>query len=535
MFVYHNGIIILYSIGFFVIKKFHHRMHRLIIYGIRRFLLKGWDRMGKWVHFTFKFTLLFLISIIAASCTVNSGQPTATPTVEGAVEVERTFREFYANLGGMDILGPAITGTIEYKNLICQYTENALMCFDTIATDMDRFFLYGLARTFEIEQIDGELPVQNDQGRIINNITIYEEFLPLYDQLFGARYVGKPLTTVRYNPYKQRIEQYFENVGFYRLLTDSPGEVHLLSYGAYVCDAHCRFKPDPPSIINNFLDNITVPFMPYIIRMGDPTAFGEPITLPFTYQGDQRQQVFENVVFVGNPENAASVHLLNLPELLGLPRDVPGPQVYTEKDNVIFRPVDGLNGFHVPLDFDYFIINNGGYTFSGNPISMVYTVEKDKLFRQCFQNYCLDYDLNKPAGENVSMTPLGDLYLEYANLDENLVVKFKFSTESILFNISAVRPQLPADEEQKIDILVLRSRDQLPMENIEAYLLLTMPDGTVEKYNFQPTNAEGASQFTIPPHPEFSNGYLIPFKVCLNVPSDEPICQEDNYMIWDHQ
>ena len=54
------------------------------------------------------------------------------------------------------------------------------------------------------------------------------------------------------------------------------------------------------------------------------------------------------------------------------------------------------------------------------------------------------------------MTPLGDLYLEYANLDENLVVKFKFSTESILFNISAVRPQLPADEEQKIDILVLR-------------------------------------------------------------------------------
>lgn len=497
--------------------------------------LKGWDQMGRWMRFSFKVILPIIILILAASCTVNQNQASATENVEGVVEVDRTFREFYSNLGGEEILGPAITGTIEYKNLICQYTENALMCFDTIATDMDRFFLYSLAQIFEIEPLENEFNSQNNQERVVNDISIYEEFQTLYDRLYGARYVGKPLTGVRYNPYKQRIEQYFENVGFYRLLTDPPGDVHLLSYGVYVCDVHCRYRPQPSAIISSLPDNINVPFMPYLVRMGNPSAFGEPITLPFHYQEGEIQQVFENIVFIGNPENAASVRLLNLPEILGMPRDIPGPQVYGEESNVIFRPVDGTNGFHVPLDFDRFILYNGGYTLSGHPISVIFTVEENILYRQCFQNYCLDYHADQPLGERVSMTPLGDLYLKHANLNEDLVVKFKFSADSIIFNISAVRPQIPADEEQQIDMLVLRSKDQMPMEKIEAFLHLTLPDGNLEKYNIPPTNAEGASQITIPPHPEFSNGLLIPFEVCLNVPSDDPICQQDSYMIWDHE
>jgi hypothetical protein len=340
---------------------------------------------------------------------------------------------------------------------------------------------------------------------------------------------------VRYNPYKQRYEQYFENVGFYRLLDDPRGEVHLLSYGAYVCDAHCRSSAPPTSAIIKSSDNVDIPFLPYLIRMGSPLAFGQPISKPLPLQNNEFLQVYETVAFVGNPESATSVRLLNLPELLGMPRHTPAAQVYTEADGVIFYAVDGLNGFHIPLDFDRFISRNGGYPLSGHPISEVFPLEEGKVYQQCFQNYCLNYDAIKPAGQKVSIAALGAAYNQYAGFSEDQVVQLTYSMETLLFHISEVKTQIAADEPQQIDLIVLMRKDNVPLENIEAFLYVTLPNGEKISYNFPPTNAEGLSYFTIPPLTQLSNGDLVAYQVCLNLPTDQPLCQQDNYLIWDQQ
>ncbi|MAT42473.1 MAG: hypothetical protein CL609_09040 [Anaerolineaceae bacterium] len=486
------------------------------------------------MRLTIKISMIFIFLVLASACSASSEQMSAGTTGE-TIEIDSTFREFHQNLGGKEILGPAISPIFHHENIVCQYTENSLMCFNNLAEDPNRLYLFGLANTFEIEPFEDTYVSNSSQDRIVDNIVIYEEFQPLYDRLYGARYVGKPLTPVRFNPYKQRIEQYFENVGFYRLLEDPPGEVHLLSYGVYVCDAHCRSQGQGGSAVTNPTDNVNVPFLPYIIRMGSPAAFGEPVTKSFYFQENEIQQVYDSVVFIGNPDIPTSIRLLNIPELLNMPRHIPGPQVYTEADGMVFYPVYGTDGYHVPLDFDRFISRNGSITLSGNPISEVYAVVEGKIYRQCFQNYCLDFDGTKPNGQKVSMAPLGLEYAKYANLNEDLIVKFKFTPETVLFNISEVAAQIPASQEQLIDLVVLRRKDNQPLENIEAFLYLTLPNGDIEKYNFTPTDANGSSQFTIPPHPQLSNGDLVMFEVCLNIPTDKPICHQDNYLIWDHK
>ncbi len=490
--------------------------------------------MIRWRYFTVvPITILIVLGCLSA-CMPPPPQTSAT-TPEEKITVNSTFREFYQNLGDQEILGPAISLVFSHENIYCQYTENVLMCFDSLANDLDRWFLFELGTTFEITEFTDPINSGTEGDGVVDPIQIYEEFQPMYDRLYGARYVGKPLTPVRYNPYKQRFEQYFENVGFYRLLDAPRGDVHLLSYGAYVCDEYCRSAQDGVSAIVDLPENVTIPFLPYLIRMGSPLAFGEPISHPLPYQDNQIFQVYETVAFAGNPDVATSIHLLNLPELLNMPRHSPGPQVYSEADGVVFYPVEGENGFHIPNDFDKFIVRNAGYEFSGPPIGSYFAVEEGKVYRQCFQNYCLDYDATKEPGQKVSIVPLGKLYSEYANLPDDQIIQFQYSPETVLFTISEVEAQIPANQPQEIDMVVLMRKNGLPLENIEAFLSITLPDGETIPFDFPPTSADGTSSFTIPAQPQLSNGDLVVYEVCLNIPSEQPFCQQDNYLIWDHK
>ena len=63
-------------------------------------------------------------------------------------------------------------------------------------------------------------------------------------QFFGLRFVGQPLTGVRFNAEKGRLEQYFEKMGFYTLTDDPQHTVRLLAYGSYACQEQC--SPSPP-------------------------------------------------------------------------------------------------------------------------------------------------------------------------------------------------------------------------------------------------------------------------------------------------
>jgi len=466
--------------------------------------------------------LIMIFLTLLSSCNQNSGSSSINGQEEDVFPVDKTFREFYRSLGGSEILGPTITEAFPWNELSCQYTENALMCFNSQSKSTDRFTFFPIGAN--LKHLTNEIS-QNSEP-----VSIYKEFLPLYESLKGDVYVGKPITNVRFNPLEQRLEQYFENLGFYRLVGEPSGNVHLLAYGVFACAENCNYPARKGSAVSNQPMTVDMPFLPIIAKMDNPAAFGEPLTIPYQLDNGQIQQVYENAVFVGNSINLETVRLLDVPVRLGYIVADPGPQTMNSSDGIVFYNVDGANGYHVPIVFDSFIIGHGGREFSGNPIGEYFQI--GDFIRQCFQNYCLDYYPNEIEENRVKLAPLGEDYLKIANLPEDYVIRFKFTPETVELNINENFPKVKFDQPQEIVITAKRKQDNQPIPDVDFTITLTLPDGSEQEFYSQPTDLKGESKFLFPIFTSIKRGRVIAYQVCLNQSSGESMCLKDHYLIW---
>lgn len=471
--------------------------------------------------------VLTIISLLLAGCGSNAGKNQAAGKT---YEVAPSFREFYQTLGGESILGPAISESFSFDSSECQYTVNALMCMNPAATDSSRFMLYPLGASMNVREDPSTSPTQ-DNSRVVNGYSIYEEFTALYDQLSGPRFVGAPLTQVRLNYSQQRIEQFFENVGFYRRFSDPQGQVHLLAYGAYSCEDNCQYSPSVDALIINTSKAVDdQPFLPSLGRMGGATVFGDPLTQPYIASDGYEEQVYENAVIYAPAGNTTSVKLRPLPLLLNMVHTEPGPKKYSSSDGVVFYPVEGENGYHVPIDFDRFIASHGGLEISGNPIAevMEYTAG---VYRQCFENYCLDYTPSAAEDQRIQLAPLGKQYLDQLQSQSSQQL-FTISPDTVSLTVSEQFKQLSPDSPQKIDLLAMRSADQQPLANIEADLDITLPDNSHYTAVFPATTSDGRSSLIVPAMNNIPNGSILTYKVCLKAATTQPVCNSGSYLIW---
>ncbi|HZW02559.1 MAG TPA: hypothetical protein VFF68_01430, partial [Anaerolineaceae bacterium] len=355
-------------------------------------------------------TCMVAIIALAALTACAAPSPTAAPNDTGIHAVDPVFREFYKLLGGQELLGPAISSLFDYENRRCQYTHNVLMCYDPLAKDIDRFSLYPLGRSVAVAD-----PAENAEklaaSVFVDGFPIYDEFLELYDRLQGAVYAGKPLTAARTNYLQNRIEQYFENVGFYRPLDDPDGEAHLLAYGGYLCDLDCRYNPpnNPGAIIRTGGSEVEQPFLTSLVRMGGLSVFGQPLTRPYVAADGSVEQIYENAVLYAANGDTNSLRLRPVPQQIGIVSASPMVP-NSEKQGMVFFEIENGLGYHVPEIFDHFIAQHGGREISGPPMTSLEQI-KEQVFRQCFQNYCLDYDHQAPEPLQVRMATLGPTYL----------------------------------------------------------------------------------------------------------------------------
>lgn len=456
-----------------------------------------------------------------------------TPSLEaGTYSVDPVFREFYASLGDRDLLGPAITALFHHRGKQCQYTQNVLMCFDPLVQGIDRFSLYPLGKTLGVN----EEPVAAAAGSlVVNGYVIYEEFETLYHRMYGPLYVGSPLTQPRFNPNKNRIEQFFENVGFYRNIDDPHGEVYLLSYGVFTCSSDCRFSAPASALVVQPAGAVEQPYLTRIVRLGGLTVFGMPLTEPYLAEDGNLEQVYENVVLYAPLGNPNDVRLRSASQMLEMPSALPVSRQYGEADGVVFYPIKGEAGFHVPVAFDHFIASHGGLEISGPPLSDVIQIGEN-LFRQCFQNYCLQYDNNPGVTQRVRMTALGSDYMRKFQVQASSDNAFAIDAETVTILANVTNPRLPSDQPQQFELLVVRSQDQQPVSNIEASLTLTLPDGTQALYNLPATDAMGRTSLVIAPlQAAPANGSVIAYKMCLNIPARQPVCASESYLIWNYR
>lgn len=456
---------------------------------------------------------LLLMTILLSACSLGGDAGIANGTI---YSIDKIFRNYYKQLGGKETLGVVISEVITWDENQCQYTEKVLLCYNQNHPLNEGYFLFPL----------GAMAQSSSFGLSTFPPFIYEEFLPLYEKLGGEATTGNALSLPIYNFQEERIEQHFENLAFYQKYNEQD-TIGLLSFGVFACEEECDYSPEKGTAILLNADIVSLPFINFIARFQELNALGAPLTEAIEVQPGLIQQVFKNAVLIGNPTLPETIHLLDLPVKLNYRKEDPGPQIYTTDDNMAFYFVNSPNGFHVPLVFDEFIGNHGGRELSGNPLCEVY--QEGISFRQCFQNYCLDYF---PDSQAVKMAALGEEYLQVMNIENINVVQFEFSPETVSVNVTEKASHVGMDDDQIIEIRILKTSNQSPLQNIESTLEVILPNGNRSTYQIPATDVFGISQFSIPPLKRVNNGSVVTYSVCLNVPSNQPICVKDSYLIW---
>ncbi len=468
--------------------------------------------------------LSFFLLLNSSACTSTTNTKFSDDT-PGTYVVHTLFREYYQDLGGKERFGPAISQIFDRDKYECQYTVNALLCHNPLATGSARFFMAPLGTN---------LILSSDSTA--DTSAIYPDFLPLYKELTKYNAVGQTLTGVHYNYEQQRVEQYFENIGLYHRFDDAHGNVKLLPYGEYFCGNDCTYAGvAAQDQITPQYPEISSPFGTSLERIGGMQTFGRPLTHPYDTSEGYLEQVYENVVVYAPQNNLSDIHLRPLPELLDLKSNPPGTKVYGVEQNMVFYTTSGELGYHVPVIFDNFITLHGGLEISGDPINDPFSDPLTGIPRQCFTNYCLDYHSEAEKEYQTRMAPLGTQYLQETQGTNDLISRYVYANENVHMQLSEQKPQITSSEELIVDLLLVQSEDQSPISNVESKVTLTFPDGEQESFVSSSTNPQGHATITIPAQTQLKTGDLVSYKVCLNVPSETPICIYDSYLIWNLQ
>jgi hypothetical protein len=459
----------------------------------------------------------------ACSSTREGGESAYTLTDQ---TIEPVLRTYYEELGADKYLGPVISEVIGVDGAICQYTQNALLCYDPGLPDSDQYYLSPLGKRLSINDPPQPIP-QDESWVVIDGYAIHPDFLRVYNDLNGAKNAGRPLTRVRIDPESQYAVQYFENIGFFKNL-DKPGEpVHLLPYGAHFCGNIC----DGADTFYSGPEMISAPFDRSLALISDdPDVFGLPLSQPYQTDDNSIMQVYENIIVSSSTANLQELRFEPLAEMLGMTASPPAAQVYGSDQKMTFFPVEGNLGYHIPIVFKSFIERNGGMEYSGSPLEDPVLIQAEGAIVQCFQNYCITYDLAKAESAAVSLVPLGKRYLETKDTEESTTTQVPEA--EYLLQVGEKKSRVSSSESQVIYFVVFNKNGNEPIQGMEAVVTLTPPGDLPMDYAMPPSDGNGFSSVEIPPIPEAKNGSLINYRVCLNIPSDPPVCESDTFMIW---
>ena len=435
-------------------------------------------------------------------------------------QIDPLFVDFYLAIGGVEMLGPAISPVSIGVGQTRQYLESGLMIFDPQAANSYRYTLAPLGKELGLGKNSVYESVEHE-GRMINGHMVIAEFLEEYERLGGARFVGKPISGAHHNISKARIEQYFENLGFYKL--DSETKIRLMPYGAYACDRNCRYQK-PSAAIPVRMPILPEPFLKKTLDLGLPFV-GKPLTdLHIAPDGNQ-EVIFENLVLVASPDDPQHVTVRPMGEMIGKQA-----QVLADPQNSplsVFVEVDQGKGHNVPLYFMEYLSQFGGVDIAGHPISEVFSLEAG-IYRQCFTNLCLQFNLNMVDNQRLQPVPLG---VDYKAEDYDRVRDFEANQalEGLDIKVWEKNTFVSSNEPQEIHVALYENGKSL--ENCEPILVVTMPDGSQRKANFQPSDKNGRTSIQLSPI-EAPNGTLIAYRICIIGLAGEQRCVGDNYLIW---
>jgi len=485
--------------------------------------------------------LILLSNLILVSACVTDGKEVNNSHTD--FEVDPIFREFYSHLGGIDRIGLAITGVSIKGSKTIQYTETCKLVYDANALPTQHFKLAPLG--VEMELREPSVPPPNKPGyRYYEGHTIHPEFLPIYEEM-GVKIVGRPLTEARFNLVKKRYEQFFENIGFYRVEGDS--QILLMPYGLWACGDDCSPGMRQANAIIDSYHPIDPTFKKFVEEHGaDFTGFA--ITDAYLTKEGDWQQIFENIVLVSSTVNyPEGAHLVPLPDKLNL--IVEPPQPYSGNPASFFFTIKENEGYEIPIYFWDYITEHGGIELFGKPIQHI-TSMNHEIIRQCFTELCLLFDPFAIEGVEIRPEPLGYSYeyLYHHNISNptstpEQVMPFVTPTPAqetelqkpegreIVLQVWEKYPILATNQIQEIGVLVVDWTEPLP--NIMPELVVELPDQAPYSVIMPPTRKDGKSLLLLPPI-NAPNSSIIDYKVCIRIEGADKFCVRKSFVIWNN-
>ncbi|MEX1071704.1 MAG: hypothetical protein WEC37_03670 [Anaerolineales bacterium] len=459
------------------------------------------------------FILLCALAAFLSAC----GSPQNGLSQTSPYLIEPIFQEFYDFLGGEPRLGLALSAGILEGVVQRQYLEKAVMVYNPELPPSEQYSLAPVGE--QLGQWDEPL-ASNDMAGVlfVEGYIVYEGFVPVYEAMGGQRYVGRPLTGVRFVLDQNRVEQYFENLGFFINLDDQEAGVQLMEYGRIACAETCGASGNPAAIIQIELP-YGEPFVSTVSYFGDAFV-GARIAGPYQMADGTLEVIYENVVLYANADQSERATPRPILSMLGI---APDPLVIRlDNPNVMFYGVDGEFGYNVPLVFSDFIAQHGGFEIFGQPISEV-KLQGDGTSSQCFANACLSY-----LGEGrVAPLPMG---LEYkARFYDQPAAQVQSQGAEVRIQVWEEHSQISSSESQIIYASLHAGTQLLP--GLQPYLEIMLPGGGNSLYQFPATDAGGQTQLSVPPVLG-QNGTLVPYKVCLEGFGAGEVCTSESYMIW---
>ncbi len=455
--------------------------------------------------------------ILATILVACSPAPAVSPLAASPYLIEPIFQEFYDFLGGQDRLGPPLSPVIVEGNVQKQYLENALMIYNPELPPSEQYSLAPLGRQMGVW--DEPLASTDLQGVLfVEGYIVYEGFVPLYQELGAQRYVGKPLTGVRYDSEQNRVEQYFENLGFFQNLDDANAGVHLMPYGRIACAGSCGALANPAAIIQIELP-YGEPFVSTVARLGDAFV-GTRLAGPYQKADGSLEVIYQNLVLYANADGSQQATPKPIMAELGI---LPEPLVMRlDNPNVMFYGIEGEYGYNVPLFFSDFISWHGGFEIFGRPISEL-KLQSDGSASQCFANACLSYI----PGEGVQPIPVGAEYK--ARFYDKPAIEAPAQQAEIRIQVWEDFSQISSADSQVIHATLFAGSQLLA--GLQPYLEITLPGGGTSIYQFPTSDAGGQTQLSVPPI-RAQNGTLVSYKVCLEGFGSNEVCASESYMIW---
>lgn len=469
------------------------------------------------------FAVVLLVLLVMVALAGGGGDEQTTQQSSGMLQltvypVSDLFSHYYADMGGLDTLGPCISEQFDRHGLTFQLTQNGLMAYDPGKVAANRFYLSRVGTLFGL----GDLP----EG----GYEIWEEVRPIYEATGGD--IGAALTDVLRNDEKQCYEQYCEGAGFYRLFTEPPGTIHWMEYGVWVSDGKVPDVKEtghgqPTPQVTPGPGEITQVLVNYAERW-DKIVTGNVLEAEARLIEDGWYElVYENVVFAVHPQNLGNVILRPLPKLLGLVTEpgvictgLEGHQCVPVEDNLVHM---------VPDVFINFLIQYGVKELAGQPTTVVHHVENRTSY-QCFEALCMLCDENAPEGQRVTVMPLGiDYILRYATPITTPIATPDVPVNGLLIHTWPANALIPNGEAQKIYVQVIEGAR--PVEDALFSLSLTYPDGRGFAQNFPLTDVTGQSVLTLEPinAPE---GTIVPYMICYLGLQERPACTGGLFTIW---